>query len=85
MQGSPASHAPTEPPPGPVFAVAGAYDESSGEDDSDSPSIISLMGSQRGQGPREVIRCGKDVTSLITFEAKPSIFILHLTSNMLKV
>lgn len=55
MQGGPPSHAPTEPAPGSVSAAAGANDESSGEDDSDSLSHISGMESQWRQRSREIM------------------------------
>ncbi|KAA8579150.1 hypothetical protein FQN60_007270, partial [Etheostoma spectabile] len=53
VQGGPSSHAPTEPPPGPVSAVAGTYDEPSGEDDPASLRHVSIMESDWGQRSSE--------------------------------
>ena len=55
MQGGPSGHAPTEPPPGPVSAAAGAYDEPSGEDDPASPSHDSIMESEQRQRSGEAM------------------------------
>lgn len=57
MQGGPSSHAPAEPTPGSVSAAAGAYDESSGEDDPDSLCHISVMGSEWGQRSWKAMKC----------------------------
>lgn len=57
VQGGPSSHAPAEPPPGPVSAAAGAYDEPSGEDDPASLFHVSIMGSEWGQRSRQAMRC----------------------------
>lgn len=57
VQGGASSRAPTEPPPGPVPAAAGAHDEPPGEDDPASRHCISHMGSERGEGSRKTIKC----------------------------
>lgn len=56
MQGGPSGHAPTEPPPGPVSAASGTYDEPPGEDDPASLYHVSVMGSEWGQRPREAMK-----------------------------
>ena len=57
MQGGPSSHASTEPPPGPVSAAAGTYDEPSGEDDPASLRHVSIMESEWGQRSSEAMTC----------------------------
>lgn len=57
VQGGASSRAPTEPPPGPVPAAAGAHDEPPGEDDPASRHCISHMGSERCEGSGKTIKC----------------------------
>lgn len=57
MQGGPPSHAPTEPPPGPVSAAAGAYDEPPGEDDPAWLLHGGIVGSEWGQRSSEAMKC----------------------------
>lgn len=57
VQGGPSSPAPAEPPPGPVSAAAGAYDEPPGEDDPASLHHISIMGPEQGQRSRAAMMC----------------------------